>query len=112
MSFIVGQAGGVATTGTKRIMELAPTDLHQRCPVILGSKNKVERIIAYHRETQQTPRVAPTGQVAAKCAEVVVARRLSSGTGADIRGRAASNPRPRQHRITDSISASRGKDSL
>ena len=67
MSFIDEQAGGVATTGTKRIMELAPTDLHQRCPVILGSKNEVERIIADHREAQQTPRVAATGQVAAKC---------------------------------------------
>jgi len=50
MSFIVEQAGGLATTGTERIMELQPTHLHQRCPVIMGSKNEVERIIGYHRE--------------------------------------------------------------
>ena len=52
MSFIVEQAGGLATTGTQRIMELQPTNLHQRCPVIMGSKNEVERIIAYHLEAQ------------------------------------------------------------
>ncbi len=52
MSFIVEQAGGLATTGTQRIMELQPTGLHQRCPVILGSRNEVERIVSYHLETQ------------------------------------------------------------
>ena len=52
MSFIVEQAGGLATTGTQRIMELQPTNLHQRCPVILGSRSEVERIISYHLEAQ------------------------------------------------------------
>jgi fructose-1,6-bisphosphatase I len=52
MSFIVEQAGGLATTGTQRIMELQPTGLHQRCPVIMGSKNEVERVISYHLEAQ------------------------------------------------------------
>ena len=52
MSFIVEQAGGSASTGTQRIMELQPTSLHQRCPVILGSKNEVERIVSYHLEAQ------------------------------------------------------------
>lgn len=50
MSFIVEQAGGVATTGTQRIMEVAPTGLHQRIAVIMGSKNEIERIISYHKE--------------------------------------------------------------
>lgn len=50
MSFIVEQAGGLASTGTQRIMDLQPTGLHQRCPVIMGSRNEVERIVAYHRE--------------------------------------------------------------
>ena len=50
MSFIVEQAGGLSSTGTERIMEIEPTSLHQRCPVILGSKHEVERVIAYHRE--------------------------------------------------------------
>ncbi len=50
MAWIVEQAGGAATTGRGRILDLPPTDLHQRVPVILGSRNEVERIERYHRE--------------------------------------------------------------
>lgn len=50
MSFIVEQAGGLSSTGRERIMDLQPTSLHQRVPVILGSKNEVQRIIDYHAE--------------------------------------------------------------
>lgn len=50
MSFIVEQAGGMSSTGTERIMDVKPEGLHQRVPVVLGSKNEVERIIAYHNE--------------------------------------------------------------
>ncbi|MDR2874983.1 MAG: class 1 fructose-bisphosphatase [Methylobacillus sp.] len=50
MSFIVEQAGGLSSTGYRRILDLQPEALHQRVPVILGSKNEVERIVAYHRE--------------------------------------------------------------
>jgi len=49
MSFIVEQAGGATSTGRERIMEIQPSDLHQRVPVILGSKNEVERVVAYHK---------------------------------------------------------------
>ena len=49
MSLIVEQAGGAATDGATRILELQPTGLHQRCAVILGSKNEVERVSLYHR---------------------------------------------------------------
>jgi fructose-1,6-bisphosphatase I len=49
MSFIVEQAGGAASTGRERIMELQPNGLHQRVPVILGSKNEVERVVGYHK---------------------------------------------------------------
>jgi fructose-1,6-bisphosphatase I len=49
MSFIVEQAGGVCSTGRERIMELQPTGLHQRVPVILGSKNEVDRVVSYHK---------------------------------------------------------------
>ncbi len=49
MSFIVEQAGGASSTGRERIMELKPTGLHQRVPVILGSKNEVERVVGYHK---------------------------------------------------------------
>ncbi|MEI8010042.1 MAG: class 1 fructose-bisphosphatase [Candidatus Nitrotoga sp.] len=51
MSFIVEQAGGLSSTGRERIMDLQPVGLHQRVPVILGSKNEVERVVGYHRET-------------------------------------------------------------
>ncbi len=49
MSFIVEQAGGVSSTGRERIMELNPTEIHQRVPVILGSKNEVDRVVSYHK---------------------------------------------------------------
>ena len=49
MSFIVEQAGGMSSTGRERIMELQPQGLHQRVPVILGSKNEVERVVSYHK---------------------------------------------------------------
>ncbi len=51
MGFIVEQAGGACSTGRERIMELKPTGLHQRVPVILGSRNEVERVVDYHRES-------------------------------------------------------------
>ncbi|OIQ82157.1 fructose-1,6-bisphosphatase class 1 [mine drainage metagenome] len=48
MSFIVEQAGGLSSTGRQRIMDIKPTGLHQRVPVILGSRNEVEVLVAYH----------------------------------------------------------------
>jgi fructose-1,6-bisphosphatase len=50
MSFLVEQAGGLAITGRERILDVAPRALHGRVPVILGSKNEVERIARYHGE--------------------------------------------------------------
>ena len=50
MAFIIEQAGGLASTGRGRILDLPPTHLHQRVPVILGSKAEVERLDAYHSE--------------------------------------------------------------
>jgi fructose-1,6-bisphosphatase I len=50
MAMLVEQAGGAASTGRGRILELQPGKLHQRVPVILGSKNEVERVAAYHGE--------------------------------------------------------------
>jgi fructose-1,6-bisphosphatase I len=49
MSFIVEQAGGAASTGLQRILDIMPTGLHQRVPVLMGSLNEVERIVAYHQ---------------------------------------------------------------
>jgi fructose-1,6-bisphosphatase I len=49
MALIVEQAGGAATDGSTRILDIKPKGLHQRCPVILGSKNEVERVTSYHK---------------------------------------------------------------
>ncbi|NOT11043.1 MAG: class 1 fructose-bisphosphatase [Methylococcaceae bacterium] len=48
MAFIIEQAGGACSTGRERILDIKPTGIHQRVPVILGSKNEVERIVSYH----------------------------------------------------------------
>jgi fructose-1,6-bisphosphatase I/sedoheptulose-1,7-bisphosphatase len=50
MAMLVEQAQGAASTGRARILDVAPAVLHQRIPVILGSRNEVERIAQYHRE--------------------------------------------------------------
>ncbi len=48
MAFLIEQAGGAATTGRERILDILPNALHQRVPVILGSKNEVDRVTRYH----------------------------------------------------------------
>ncbi len=50
MSWLVEQAGGAATNGRERILDIKPGKLHERVSVILGSKNEVDRVTAYHRE--------------------------------------------------------------
>lgn len=50
MSFIVEQAGGLSSTGRERIMDMQPNGLHQRVPVILGSRNEVEKVVQYHKD--------------------------------------------------------------
>ena len=46
LALIVEQAGGTASDGTQRILEIKPTELHQRCPLFIGSRNMVEAVIA------------------------------------------------------------------
>ena len=48
MSMLLEQAGGASTTGRVRILDIQPTELHQRVPVIIGSKNEVELVTSYH----------------------------------------------------------------
>jgi fructose-1,6-bisphosphatase I len=48
MSWLIEQAGGASTNGQQRILEIQPTQLHQRVSVILGSKNEVDRLTSYH----------------------------------------------------------------
>jgi len=52
MGMLIEQAGGMAHTGTESIMDIAPTNLHQRVPVLMGSREEVERVVAYHTEVQ------------------------------------------------------------
>ncbi|MDY0202060.1 MAG: class 1 fructose-bisphosphatase [Bacteroidales bacterium] len=44
IAFLAESAGGKATTGTERILDIKPTTLHQRVPFIVGSKNMVEQV--------------------------------------------------------------------
>jgi fructose-1,6-bisphosphatase I len=48
MGWLVEQAGGAATNGKQRILDIHPKKLHERVSVILGSKNEVERVTSYH----------------------------------------------------------------
>ena len=50
MSMIIEQAGGAATNGHQRILDIQPESLHQRVAVFLGSKEEVERVTAYHNQ--------------------------------------------------------------
>jgi fructose-1,6-bisphosphatase I len=61
MAFIVEQAGGAASTGYQRLLEIEPTSLHQRVPVILGARNEINRVVSYHSE--QTTGVAATDDI-------------------------------------------------
>jgi fructose-1,6-bisphosphatase len=50
MAMLIEQAGGAASTGRARILDVVPTELHQRVPVILGSSSEVARLGRYHAE--------------------------------------------------------------
>jgi len=51
MALLIEQAGGRATDGTRRILDIVPTRLHQRVSVMLGSRSEVEHLVALHAET-------------------------------------------------------------
>ncbi len=48
MAFIVEQAGGAATTGRQRILDVIPETLHQQIPIMMGSQEEIQRIEQYH----------------------------------------------------------------
>lgn len=54
MAFLAEQAGGKATNGYKRILELQPTELHQRVPFFCGSKNMVEKAEEFMSQDEET----------------------------------------------------------
>lgn len=47
MGYIAIQAGGEATTGKQSILEVEPTEIHQRVPIVMGSKNMVEKVLSF-----------------------------------------------------------------
>ena len=55
LAFIVEQAGGSATDGTRRILEIPPEALHQRCPLYIGSKQMVEQVESTLKDTPEPP---------------------------------------------------------
>lgn len=50
MAYLTEQAGGLATTGTQRILDVQPTGIHQRLPVFLGSKEDVQDVINFYEK--------------------------------------------------------------
>jgi fructose-1,6-bisphosphatase I len=54
MGWLIEQAGGAATNGHQRVLDVQPKQLHERVSVILGSKNEVDRVTAYHQEAAKT----------------------------------------------------------
>ena len=50
MSLLIEQAGGMSTDAINRILDIEPTSIHQRVPVVLGAKNEVEYVKKLHEE--------------------------------------------------------------
>lgn len=55
IGMLIEQAGGRASTGEMPVLEVEPTSLHQRIGFVFGSREEVERIEQYHRETPAEP---------------------------------------------------------
>jgi len=54
MAFLVEQAGGIATTGTKRILDIVPMGIHERCSVFLGSRDDVQDLMKFYKEIPES----------------------------------------------------------
>ncbi|WP_341502003.1 class 1 fructose-bisphosphatase [Gallaecimonas sp. GXIMD4217] len=52
MALLIEQAGGMASTGLEPILDIQPHDIHQRVPVVLGSKNEVATCVEYHQKAR------------------------------------------------------------
>jgi fructose-1,6-bisphosphatase I/sedoheptulose-1,7-bisphosphatase len=59
LAFLIEQAGGAASSGYQRILDIQPTDLHQRIGLVFGSSEEVERISRYHQDHNERPYAAP-----------------------------------------------------
>jgi len=54
VAFIIEQAGGMCSTGKERVLDIKPHDIHQRVPLIFGSKTEVERVVDYYQQASET----------------------------------------------------------
>lgn len=59
IALLIEQAGGMASTGRRRLLEVEPTDIHQRVPLIFGAAEEVRRIEQYHNESNDNPATSP-----------------------------------------------------
>ena len=50
MAFIIEQAGGLATTGSVSVLDIQPTNIHERCPVVVGSPDDVQEYLAIFKK--------------------------------------------------------------
>ena len=54
MAFIAEQAAGKASDGTSRIMDIFPTELHQRVPFVCGSMSMVDKVESFMRDSKSS----------------------------------------------------------
>lgn len=59
VAFLVEQAGGAASTGRRRVLDVAPDDIHQRVSFVFGAREEVERVESYHSDTYETDSTLP-----------------------------------------------------
>ncbi|UNB49917.1 class 1 fructose-bisphosphatase [Mycolicibacterium sp. YH-1] len=59
MAFLIEQAGGAATTGRQRILDVVPSDVHQRISLVFGACDEVSRIGSYHAQPYEPPTTLP-----------------------------------------------------
>lgn len=57
MAYLTEQAGGVATTGSQRILDVIPKNIHGRCPVFLGSKDDVEDLAKFYAKWESPEKI-------------------------------------------------------
>jgi fructose-1,6-bisphosphatase I len=55
LAFLIEQAGGEAMAGEEKVLDLEPTDFHQRAPLYIGSPELVNRLLACMKKEQATP---------------------------------------------------------
>ena len=53
LAFLIEQVGGAASDGTRRILDIEPTDLHQRTPLFIGNRAEVERVAEFLARTER-----------------------------------------------------------